>query len=269
MFRREGECAKMGQMFASLFYYPKPLWRVWSLFAGLFGCISLGALGMWIVIADACGASRRTVSGWIYDWAIRFLNLAHIEVVVRGRENLVGEHPKLVTTNHQSLLDIPTSYIAMKDSGDMRMVSKKVLGHIPFFGWGMRSCEFILVDRSNQASREAAGLKIRDRILSGLQIWIAPEGTRSADGTLLDFKTGSFAFAIDAQVPVQPIVIFNAKDAMPKNSLFLRPGAKIYVQILPEVSTEGLKLEDRGMLMNKVRGQMLETLTTGPFVSKV
>ena len=95
----------------------------------------------------------------------------------------------------------------------------------------MRAHGTIFVDRGN-ADQSNCFNQARDALRAGKSLVIAPEGTRSATGELLDFKPGAFILARKEQVPIIPVVLHNVSDALPKGKLLLRP-ATIQVTVLP------------------------------------
>lgn len=161
------------------------------------------------------------------------------------------DKPMLIVSNHQSLMDIPAAFLAF--GGNIRMVAKQELFWIPIFGWCMRVGGFIPLFRGNRKSSTKVLRKIQKAFDSGTQVWVAPEGTRSEDGTLANYKRGSFGLAIAAQIPVQPIVVLNSREALPKTSFLPRPGVTIHAVTLPQISTLGLKDSDKGPLAVRVR----------------
>jgi 1-acyl-sn-glycerol-3-phosphate acyltransferase len=138
------------------------------------------------------------------------------------------------------------------------MVAKKELFSIPFFGWVIARTEFVPIDRGSRTSGHQASKKIAENIQSGLKVWVAPEGTRGDGHSIATFKKGSFAVAIDAQVPIVPIVLVNSVDAVPKNSFLPRSGVKIKVVLLPEISTKGFTVDQRGDLAVRVHQVMTD-----------
>ena len=120
--------------------------------------------------------------------------------------------------------------------------------------------DFISVDRSAKNSNGAVTKRLKDRFSKGLQMWIAPEGTRSKDGQLQRFRTGAFAVATDAGVPILPLVIHDAYKVLAKKDLLIHPRTKIHVTILPEISTEGFTSDDRAKLAEKAHGLFADAL---------
>lgn len=158
--------------------------------------------------------------------------------------------PCLIVTNHQSLFDIPAALFAF--SGNVRMVAKRELFLIPLFGQAMSLGGFIPVSRGNKDSSAKVLLMIKRAFEKSIQVWVAPEGTRSVSGKLGAYKWGSFGLAITAQVPIQPIVVLDSGKVLPKNSLLPRVGATIHSVVLPQLSTLGLTSNDRKALANRV-----------------
>jgi putative phosphoserine phosphatase/1-acylglycerol-3-phosphate O-acyltransferase len=94
---------------------------------------------------------------------------------------------------------------------------------------------------------------------SGLSVAIAPEGTRSSGDRLGEFKKGPFHIAMQAGVPIVPIVIHNASDVLPKGNFFIRP-TQVVVDVLEPVSTEGWRAETIDAHVRDVRERFLNAL---------
>jgi len=107
-----------------------------------------------------------------------------------------------------------------------------------------------------------------EALKTGTSIAIAPEGTRSKDYTLGPFKKGAWHLAMQAGVPILPVVIMNAYDAMPKGAAILKP-AVIEVRILPPIPTKGWKKRDLDKSVIAVRNQYLSELGQEEFSIKV
>jgi 1-acyl-sn-glycerol-3-phosphate acyltransferase len=238
--------------------YPGPLWRPYAIFGFVIVALSVLFWGPPIMLLIFLGAPRRLQTWWVRVWCGFVLKMFGVRVEIEGRENHDPSKPSLVVSNHQSLLDIPAAFAAI--DGDIRIVAKKELFTIPVFGQAAGLHEFIPIERGNQTSGRDAAKLIGARIRSGLHVWVAPEGTRSTGPELLPFKKGAFAVAIEAGVPVQPIVVMNSYEVVPKGSLLTRPGTIIRVRVLPRVDTSGYTLNDRAALAERVRSLMAEAL---------
>ncbi|MGI9237466.1 MAG: lysophospholipid acyltransferase family protein, partial [Woeseiaceae bacterium] len=117
----------------------------------------------------------------------------------------------------------------------------------------------VFIDRANVRDPKAALQPAIDAIAEGKSVVISPEGTRSKDGKLGEFKRGAFHLAQQAGVPIVPIVIHNALDALPNNSMIIRP-AEVKVTVLAPVSTEDWKFRSVAPQTRKVRDTFLQTL---------
>jgi 1-acyl-sn-glycerol-3-phosphate acyltransferase len=119
------------------------------------------------------------------------------------------------------------------------------------------------VHRGDHAQSQAALEPVLEKLRAGISLAIAPEGTRSATPTLGRFKKGAFHIAVEAQVPVVPVVIRNAGEIMWRASMVARAGV-VDVAVLPPVPTAGLGHGDVVDLCGRVREQFAATLEDWP-----
>ena len=235
------------------------MWRLWSVLFFVWIVVSLFFLASTVIVTRLIPGYRKIHTYLIRKWAYATFAVLNTHMEVEGREHDKPDSHSLVISNHQSLLDIPAAFVGL--GGHIRMLSKIELAFVPFFGWGMACSEMLFVRRGNAKSRAKAAQMIAQRLQSGIRVWVAPEGTRSKDGSLGVFKPGSFSMAISTGADIQPIVICNAFDVLPKKSFLARPGKTFRIKVLPPVSTRGMKPEDAPALTEKVRGAMAEALT--------
>lgn len=94
---------------------------------------------------------------------------------------------------------------------------------------------------------------------SGVPIMAFPEGQRSPDGRLIDFKGGIFSMAVKSKVPIVPISLSNTYAVMPGNSMFpVQPGAgKLHIHVHESIDTEGLSEAE---IADKVRAALLSKM---------
>nr|WP_222132138.1 HAD-IB family hydrolase [Pseudonocardia sp. C8] len=188
--------------------------------------------------------------------------LAGIDVEVTGAEHLVSSRPCVFVFNHQSKLDVPILMKLLRES--FTGVAKKEAAQIPVWGQLFSIADVAFIDRGNtRQAREAlqpAVDKLRDE---GISLAIAPEGTRSPTPRLGPFKKGAFHIAMQAAVPVVPVVIRNAGEIMWRGAQTLR-GGTVQVAVLPPIDTAHWVPEDAGKYADEVRGLFLDTLTHWP-----
>src|SRR3546814_1354734 len=148
----------------------------------------------------------------------------------------------------------------------MCAVGKKEIRDIPILGKLMEWGGTVFVDRANGKSAIRAMEPLVDAIRQdGKSICIAPEGTRTLTPKLGPFKKGAFHLAMQAGVPIVPIVIHNATDVAPKHEFVMRP-ATVRVTVLPPVDTSGWSVRNLASHVRAVRNMFLRTL--GPEIGR-
>lgn len=152
--------------------------------------------------------------------------------------------------NHQSSLDLLV--IGSVIRRDVTGVAKKEAARDPRFIPVGALLDVAYIDRSDSTKARAALRPAVDKLQSGISIAIAPEGTRSPSPRLGKFKKGGFHLAMQAGVPIVPIVIHNAGERMWRNSLVAHPGT-VDVDVLAPVSTDGWDLADLDRHVDEVR----------------
>ncbi|HXC51871.1 MAG TPA: HAD-IB family hydrolase [Candidatus Limnocylindrales bacterium] len=160
--------------------------------------------------------------------------LAGVHVTVNGEEHLWSNRPAVFIFNHQSGID--PLLVCKLLRRDFVAISKQELRGVPILGQLFEMAGTIFVDRFNHAQAVKALEPAVDALRRGLSIAIAPEGTRSLGPRPGVFKKGAFRMAMAGGVPVVPIVIHNAVDALPKHAVVIRP-ATVEITVLPPVAT--------------------------------
>jgi 1-acyl-sn-glycerol-3-phosphate acyltransferase len=159
----------------------------------------------------------------VFYWLMKYVMIGPIlKAVFRpwivGRRNVPATGPAILASNHLSfsdsvflplMLDRPMSFLAKSDyftgrglKGWATRVFLKATGQIP-------------IDRSGGKASEASlntGLQVLGR---GDLLGIYPEGTRSPDGKLYRGRTGIARMALEAKVPVIPVVMVDTDEIMP------------------------------------------------------
>lgn len=193
-------------------------------------------------------------------WSRAILVAAGVKITVRTQRPLDPKRPYVFMANHASASDIWSLFIAIPFP--VRMIAKKQLGKIPFFGWAMHAGRFIFIDRQNPIAARRSIEEAARRIKRGHSVLLFPEGTRSRDGTLGPFKKGGFHLAIASGADIVPCGIRGSRHVMPRGSMLIYPGP-IDVEVGEPISTVGLTDDDRDALLERVRAQILE-MTTAP-----
>ncbi len=185
------------------------------------------------------------------------VSMAGMELSVKGEEHLWSHRPAVFILNHQSSVDM---FVAAKlIRKDVVGIAKKELKMFPIIGQLMTAAGVIFIDRKNKEKAIEAMKPAVDALKNGTSIIIFPEGTRSQSKTLGKFKKGAFHLAMEAKVPIVPIIIRNAIDAMPKGSSVLRSTA-IEVKVLPPVQTKRWRKTSLDKNIDKIRKEYLKEL---------
>ncbi|HEU25186.1 MAG: 1-acyl-sn-glycerol-3-phosphate acyltransferase [Mesoaciditoga sp.] len=172
-------------------------------------------------------------------WGRRSFSFPGSKVHIFGKENIPPKGPYIIVANHRSMLDITliqgyvnphTGFIAKKELGNFFTVGKflKILGGE-------------LIDRENPRDAVYAIENIIKRMHEeGQIIAIFPEGTRSTDRKIHEFKVGSMKIITKARVPILPVVISGTERSMPKGSMYIKR-ADIYLSIMPVIKFEEIE----------------------------
>jgi 1-acyl-sn-glycerol-3-phosphate acyltransferase len=164
-------------------------------------------------------------------------------------------HPYVVVSNHESFVDI---LLISHLPWEMKWLSKAELFRVPVLGWLMHLAGDIPVKRGVGPSAVDAMARCREVLANRVSVMIFPEGTRSTTADLLPFKDGAFRLAIDAGVPILPLVVHGTATALPKHDWrFARSRAE--VRVLEPVETTGLTPADVPALKERVRDLIIRT----------
>jgi putative phosphoserine phosphatase/1-acylglycerol-3-phosphate O-acyltransferase len=160
---------------------------------------------------------------------------AGLDVRTEGEEHLWSHRPAVFVFNHQSATDalIMARLLRRNFSG----VVKTEMQSNPVVGTILGAVGTMFIDRGDHERAVEALQPAVNHLKKGISIAIAPEGHRSLGYKLGPFKMGAFHIAMQAGVPIVPIVIQNSSDSMPSSGAVMRP-AKINVEVLPPIATD-------------------------------
>ncbi len=178
------------------------------------------------------------------------LRLSGVDISVEGIENIPITGPVVFISNHQGNFDVISivSYIPRKVS----FIAKKELGEIPLLGMWMKVMGCLFIDRSDIRQSAQVITNAIEYIKSGNAMLIFPEGTRSKDGNLGEFKAGSFKIAVKSGAPIIPISINGSRSIMEDNNGKVKPG-KISLTYHKPISTKELSKEEINELPEKIK----------------
>lgn len=181
------------------------------------------------------GSKRDALNFSVSVFADTASALIGLNLKVEGEQHLWSHRPAVFIFNHQSNVDLVI--IARLLRRDITGVGKREIRDIPVIGRVMEAAGVVLIDRQNSASAIEAMTPLVDAMrVEGKSVCLSPEGTRAPTPKLADFKKGAFHLAMQAGVPIVPIVIHNSGDVQPKGDMLYHPGT-VEIQVLPPVDT--------------------------------
>ncbi|KKY23839.1 putative 1-acylglycerol-3-phosphate acyltransferase [Phaeomoniella chlamydospora] len=194
-----------------------------------------------------------------FKWTMRYTTGVTFKIV-EGEEYLNGTRPAVIIGNHQTELDV--LFLGVIFPKYCSVTAKKSLKNVPFLGWFMSLSGTVFLDRARREQAlkafEGAAREMKEHKQS---VYIFPEGTRSyaKEPSLLPFKKGAFHLAVQAGVPIIPVVSENYSKILNVKDLRFNPG-QIRVKVLPPIPTEGLTAADVDTLTRETRDKMLQTV---------
>ena len=192
--------------------------------------------------------------------------LIGLDIKVKNEHRLWSHRPAVFIFNHQSKTDflIATSLLRK----DVVGIGKQELKKIPVIGQVLEQAGIVMIDRKNTSSSIEAMKPLVNAMNKDQQsVCVAPEGTRSVSKKLAPFKKGAFHIAMQAQVPIVPIVIHNALDSAPKGRFEFTP-CTVEVEILEPVETDDWTVDNMEEKIAEIWHDYASTLGLEPSTAK-
>jgi 1-acyl-sn-glycerol-3-phosphate acyltransferase len=205
-----------------------------------------------VSLFDATGRKQAAIAA---AWARALLRLSRVNVKVEGLEKIATDRSYVFVSNHLSYMDTPVFLANIPVQ--FRFLAKRGLFQIPFLGWHLKRAGHIPVPRGDARAAvktmNTAAQMIRDR---GISLLIFPEGGRSRDGSLGEFKEGAAYIAIHAGVPLVPVSLQGTREVLPFGSGHIKKG-NVTMRIGNPIPTDQVSPRDRVRLTGELRHQIL------------
>lgn len=133
--------------------------------------------------------------------------IAHVKV--SGYEHLPKEGNFVIATNHLGIIDAPLAFYAL-DRWDLFVLIAEKWEKNPLLKWLGKHFNFIFIDRFNPDIKTLR--KVMNLMDEGNNLVIAPEGTRSRVGSLIEGKPGVSYLATRLGQPIVPVAIAGTED---------------------------------------------------------
>jgi 1-acyl-sn-glycerol-3-phosphate acyltransferase len=209
----------------------------------------LFGLSSFIVISITGKSSFFKFFGIIWGKTLSFI--FNIKLVVKGRNHLLSDNNYIFSANHSSLIDIPLLLIATNRY--TVFVAKKELSKIPIFKSIIDKAGFIFVDRKNNDE----AIKSMNKLTSDIKknprsIAVFPEGTRTEDGKLKEFKKGATVLSLNTKIPIVPVGI-SGSFKWAKKRLFDFSKSKIIIEFSKPINPNNFSYSQREDLNNLIK----------------
>lgn len=197
-----------------------------------------------------CKKNREHINKLVGIWNRNMLQIVRAKCKIF---NLYGfefqpDRPYIIMSNHLSLYDIPLIFATFPGES-VRMIAKKELYRIPIFGWGIKAGECISIDRTNSRQAFKDLIIAKQKILSGIKMWIAPEGSRSRNGKMGKFKRGGFKLALETHAIIVPVTIIGSNKILPPDIFNFSLDEAVETHIGKPIDTANYTLKDLPKLM--------------------
>ncbi len=185
-----------------------------------------------------------------------------VTIDTQGVENIPLHEPVVFVSNHQSFFDIKLSLAAIPRN--FSFISKDILFKIPFLGKYMRISGHIGIRRNSERDAYKALCEVVKKLKSGKSVVFFPEGTRSENGKLGNFKRGVSMVVLRSGRKVVPTAIIGSGKFLAKSSFLCHPeNRNVCFRFGEPLEFSKVEKEDRALskdVMLKIRGEVSKLL---------
>tara|TARA_X000001036_G_scaffold311985_1_gene290602 strand:+ start:179 stop:880 length:702 start_codon:yes stop_codon:yes gene_type:complete len=189
-------------------------------------------------------------------WGKTLSLIFNIKLVVKGENNLSNDKNYIFSANHASLIDIPLLLIATNRY--TVFIAKKELSKIPIFKSIIDKAGFIFVDRKNNED----AIKSMNKLTSDIKkiprsIAVFPEGTRTKDGNLQEFKKGPSVLGLNTKMPIVPVAI-SGSFKWTKKRIFDFSKNEVVIEFGKPINSKNFTYKDRVDLTNLIKTDIIK-----------
>ncbi|KAH0290955.1 1-acylglycerol-3-phosphate O [Aureobasidium namibiae CBS 147.97] len=227
-------------------------------FSALIFCACYGVAASIVLRLVGYGGLSQWTTARAFKWTMWLLT--GVEFVITDKHASLKVRPGIIVGNHQTELDV--LMLGCVFPPYTSVTAKSSLKYVPFLGQFMALSKTVFINRTSRTAALAAFSQAAETMHAEQQsVFIFPEGTRSYANTptLLPFKKGAFHLAVQAQVPIVPVVVANYSNVLDVKRKIFNSG-KIPVSVLKPVETKGLTKDDVDALVERVQKDMAEEL---------
>lgn len=190
-----------------------------------------GSSALHIAVYDLCTVLLRRV---IFAW---------YRPIIQGVENVPSEGAVILASNHQSFFDPPFVGCWFSHRRHMDFVARAGLFKVPLFAWLIRTVNALPI---SEEGSDAAAIKMTiENLKKGRGVVIFPEGSRTHDGSVGEYKRGVEVLLRRAKCPVIPVAIEGIYDTYPRTAWFPKLfGCRLAIRYGEPIPHEELTAKD-------------------------
>ena len=202
--------------------------------------------------------SDKYVYETVQKWSANRIKDTGAKVFVHGRENIPLKGNMVFIGNHQSNFDF--ALLLAELNVPVGFIAKVELNKIPLIRDWMNLIHCLFMDRRDMKQQLKTILAGIDLLKNGYNLIVFPEGTRSKDGQIGEFKAGTFKLATKSKVPIVPFTITGAADVLENNSHYRIAPAEVHLYIHKPINVAYMDKEDLAKIHEKVQTIVEEPL---------
>ena len=208
---------------------------------------------IWCTLTIIIGSTLGNNRFWGYApgviWGRFVLAAALIRVKIKRNPKLDKNQSYVFVANHQGAFDI---FLVYGDIGhNFKWVMKQSLKKMPLVGFASAKAGHIFVDQNSRKGIVETMRQTRDTLRDGMSTVVFPEGHRTPDGQMAEFKKGAFQTAVSLKLPIVPVTIDGAYKVLPIHTWRMSP-ARITMTFHDAIETNGIAANDISGLIDQV-----------------
>lgn len=201
-----------------------------------------------VIIASFLGDTNTTSYYLPKFWSKSAFWLHLLRVKVEGRENIKKEESYVFLANHQGYFDIFLVYGYL--GHNFKWMMKEYLKKIPFVGYACVKCKMVYLGEGISGIQKAVE-QARETLQGGMSMVIFPEGSRTRNGRMAEFKRGSFMLANEIGLPIVPLTINGSFDVFSRHDKSVNFGT-VTLTIHKPITAEERKGKQTKVIMQEV-----------------